>query len=164
MIVLPRLRHQTCPIMSRMIHSCLCLKTHLMNLLSASSGCGPADFRFYAVAAHFCVMVSRSMRASSLTSSRIEYRLGVLLWLNSLSSRESLACWLALSWACWLASSARRTTSWTSWLRPCGWCCCGSELRCGLLLMTSSFRRSAWKGVDWTEIRTYRGMMVILVC
>lgn len=119
-----------------------------------------AEFRFYAIVAHLRVAVSSSVSASSLTSPRSEYRLGVLLWLNSLSSLESLACRLAFSWACWLASSASRTTSWTSWLRLCGWCCCGSEPRCILLLMTSSFRQSAWKGVDWTEIRTCGGKRV----
>lgn len=119
-----------------------------------------ADFRLYAVVAHLRVLASRSMSASSLTSSRSEYRLGLLLWLNALSSVESFACRLAFSWACWLASSASRTTSWTSWLRPCACCGCGPELRCILLLIISSFRQSAWKGVDWTEIRTCGGTRV----
>lgn len=110
----------------------------------------------YAVVAQTCAAVSRSIRASSLTSSRREYRLGVLLCRNSLSSLESLGCRAAFSWACWYASSARRTTSWTSWLRPWERGCWGSALRWGLLLMISRFRRSAWQCVEWTEIRICR--------
>lgn len=109
---------------------------------------------FYAVVAHTCASRSSSIRASSLISSRREYRLGGLLWLNSLSSLESLGPLAAFSWACWYASSARRTTSWTSRLRPWEQGCWGSALRWGLLLVTSSFRLSAWQVVEWTEIRT----------
>lgn len=103
---------------------------------------------------HTRAAVSRSIRASSLTSSSREYRLGVLLWLNSLSSLESLGRRAAFSWACCCASSACRTTSWTSWLRPCEWGCWGSALRWGLLLMISRFRLSAWEDVERTDIRT----------
>ena len=99
---------------------------------------------------HTCAAMSRSIRASSLTSSSREYRLGVLLWLNSLSSLESLGRRAAFSWA----SSASRTTSWTSWLRPWEWGCWGSALRWGLLLMISRFRLSAWEDVERTDIRT----------
>lgn len=97
----------------------------------------------------------RSLRASSLISSRSEYRFGVLLWQNSRSSLESLGRRAAFSWACWCASSARRTTSWTSWQRPWERGCWGSVLWYGLLLMTSRFIRSAWQCVEWTEIRTW---------
>ncbi len=108
----------------------------------------------YAVVAQTCAAISRSIRASSLTSSRREYRLGVLLCRNSLSSLESLGRWAAFSWACWYASSARRTTSWTSWLRPWERGFWGSALWWGLLLMTLRFRQSAWQSVERTEIRT----------
>lgn len=108
----------------------------------------------YAVVAQTRASISRSIRASSRTSSRREYRLGVLLWENSRSSLESLGRRAAFSWACWDASSARRTTSWTSWLRPCERGCWGSALRWGLLLTTSRFRLSAWECVERTEIRT----------
>lgn len=136
--------------------SCGCIKTNTVRMFSrpALGLLLQGDLRSYAMVAHSCAVASRSMSASSLTSSRSEYRLGALLWLYSRSSLESLAFWLAFSRACWLASSARRTTSWTSWLRPCACCCGGSELRCGWLLTTSSLRQSAWKGVDWTEMRT----------
>lgn len=134
---------------------------HVCVLQSSLTCKNPAGFcpslrsqLFYAVVAHACAAMSRSIRASSLISSRREYRLGVLLWLNSLSSMESLGPLAAFSWACWYASSARRTTSWTSRLRPWERGCWGSALRWGLLLMTSSFRLSAWQVVEWTEIRT----------
>ena len=116
--------------------------------------------RHYADVTHTWAAMSRSISASSLTSSSREYRLGVLLWLNSRSSLESLGRRAAFSWACWCASSARRTTSCTSWLRPWEWGCWGSALRWGLLLMTSRLRLSAWEDVERTDIRTCREQRV----
>lgn len=110
--------------------------------------------RFYAVVAGRREAISRSIRANSLISSRTEYRLGVLLWRNSLSSLESLGRRAVFSWAS--ASSFWRTTSLTSWLRPWGLGCWDLALWWGLLLMTSRFRRSAWQVEEWTEIRTWR--------
>ncbi len=117
----------------------------------------------YAVVAQTCAGVPGSIRASSLISSRREYRFGVLLCLNSFSTLESLDRRAASSCACWFASSFCRTTSCTSWLRPCGCRCWGSALQWGLLLMTSSFRLSAWKDDEWTEIRTCGKQRIILL-
>lgn len=113
--------------------------------------------RGQAVVAQRRAMASRSSSASSRTSSRSEYRLGVLLWPNSLSSLEALGRRAAFSWACCCASSTCRTTSWTSWLRP--WaeragCGRASAEGRGLLLITSNLMASAWNGVDLTEMRT----------
>lgn len=106
-----------------------------------------------AVVAQRRAMASRSNSASSRTSSRSEYRLGVLLWPNSLSSLEALGRRAAFSFA----SSTCRTTSWTSWILP--WaerdgCGRASAEGRGLLLITSSLMPSEWNGVDLTEMRT----------
>lgn len=114
-------------------------------------------WQLHAVAAATCDTASRSSSASSRTSSRREYRLGVWLWLNSRSSLESLGRRAAFSRACWDASSARRTTSCTSWLRPCAPGRLGSAPRWGRLLTASRWRASAWQWVERTETQTCGG-------